>query len=56
MVRSVWPAAETWPGNLMSIINAYNTLQHLLVILHRNIQKMLGTTIIFKFYNVIYNY
>jgi hypothetical protein len=27
-------AAETW-GNLMSIIKAYNTLENLLVILHR---------------------
>jgi hypothetical protein len=31
--------AETCRGNLMSIIKAYNTLEHLLVILHRKIQK-----------------
>jgi hypothetical protein len=47
VVRSVWPAvvpcnpwrrqlsAETCRGNLMSIIKSYNTLERLLVILHR---------------------
>jgi hypothetical protein len=42
MVRSVRPAAVPWQlaaetcrGNLISIIKAYITLEHLLVILHR---------------------
>jgi hypothetical protein len=33
-------AAETCWGNLMSIIKAYNTLEHLLVILHRKINVL----------------
>jgi hypothetical protein len=29
----------------MSVIKAYGTLEHLLIILHRNFSKLLGTTI-----------
>jgi hypothetical protein len=32
-------AAKTCPGNLMSIIKAYITLEHWLVILHQKIQN-----------------
>jgi hypothetical protein len=42
MVLSVWPDAVECVqerANFMSIIKAYNTLEHLLVTLHRKIQK-----------------